>query len=85
MADSKKKIVELPTRKSAWSQVKKSIAPIGAGAIGGAGFVLGEALMGDVLGPVAGSLLGSLFIPDEVSKKVVMINGVMDSVYRMLE
>lgn len=82
---SKEKIVTIPTKASAFSQVKKSLKPVVSGAIGGAGVVLGEAFVGDVLGAGVGAIGASLFIKDEVEKKIVITNGVMDSMYRILE
>jgi hypothetical protein len=80
-----KKIVEIPTKKSAFSQVKKSFEPVVAGAIGGTGVAVGEAILGDVIGPGVGGVAASLFIKDEVEKKIVVTNAVMDMTYRIME
>lgn len=80
-----KKIIELPTKKSAFSQIKKSLEPITAGAIGGVGVALGEAMFGEIVGSGVGAVGASLFVKDEVEKKIIVTNGVMDMVYRILE
>lgn len=82
---AEKKIVEIPTKKSAFSQVKKSFEPVLAGAIGGTGVALGEAMFGEIIGSGVGSVGASLFVKDEVEKKIIVTNGVMDMVYRILE
>ncbi len=81
----KKSVIEIPSKKSAFTQVKKSFTPVTAGVIGGAGVVLGEALLGEVIGSGVGAIGASLFIRDEIEKKIIVTNGVMDMVYRILE
>ena len=81
----KDNIIEIPTKKSAFSQVKGSLKPVLAGVIGGTGVVVGEAIFGEVLGSGIGSVGASLFVKDEVEKKIIVTNGVMDMVYRILE
>jgi len=87
MAEKKKEIKNpytLPTKKSIWGEVKKSVAPAGAGAGVGAGEVIGEAMFGEVAGPMIGTLGSSLFIKDEQLKKMAIFLGARKSSRNLL-
>lgn len=82
---SKANVVEVPTRKSAFNQVKKSFEPVVAGAAGGSGVALGEVLFGDIIGPAVGGIGASLFVKNEIDKRIIVVNAVQDTMYRILE
>ena len=87
MAEKKKEIKNpytLPTKKSIWGQVKESVAPAGAGAGIGTGEVVGEAMFGDVAGPLAGGVMSSMFIKDPLMKKVAILLGARKSARNLL-
>lgn len=87
MAEKKKEIKNpytLPTKKSIWGQVKESVAPAGAGAGLGTGEVVGEAMFGEIAGPVTGGVVSAMFVKDPIMKKVMILLGARKSARNML-
>ncbi len=76
--------ITLPTRKSAMSQLKDSSSSAGAGALTGVGEVMGEAYLGEVVGPLVGGIASSMFLKDETHKKIAVMLGARKSARNLL-
>lgn len=74
----------IPTKKGIMKQLKDSTKSAGAGAMTGAGEVVGEAMLGEVLGPLTGGIASSLFVKDETLKKMTVFMGARKSARNML-